>query len=252
MGGRLHFRRRAASCRAAAPAPAPVAAEAVQGSELVPGAAASSAPAPADAPQQNAPSASALTSGQRQTAALSRGRRLPLRSPLTPLSKTLRLRPRRPAVNNRPRRSSRSLAGCRNPGQCSPRASSKRCTRRSRTRATSSSSSPRTTNSRFTSFEAERLRDERERHIVVLRCDDAPLRGLLADSVYQTLVGVADPEERKSRILAAAERRSSVESSLCEKPDGQEEARELRKRRPKPHSIWHLDEVYLKIDGRMV
>src|SRR6202051_3619822 len=27
---------------------------------------------------------------------------------------------------------------------------------------------------------------------------------------------------------------------------------ELRKRRPKPHSIWHLDEVYLKIDGRMV
>ena len=29
-------------------------------------------------------------------------------------------------------------------------------------------------------------------------------------------------------------------------------ATELRKRRPKPHSIWHLDEVYLKIDGRMV
>ena len=29
-------------------------------------------------------------------------------------------------------------------------------------------------------------------------------------------------------------------------------AGELRKRRPKPHSIWHLDEVYLKIDGRMV
>jgi len=29
-------------------------------------------------------------------------------------------------------------------------------------------------------------------------------------------------------------------------------AAELRKRRPKPHSIWHLDEVYLKIDGRMV
>src|ERR1700704_153492 len=27
---------------------------------------------------------------------------------------------------------------------------------------------------------------------------------------------------------------------------------ELRKRRPKPHSIWHLDEVYLKIDGRVV
>ena len=29
-------------------------------------------------------------------------------------------------------------------------------------------------------------------------------------------------------------------------------AAELRKRRPKPHSIWHLDEVCLKIDGRMV
>jgi putative transposase len=29
-------------------------------------------------------------------------------------------------------------------------------------------------------------------------------------------------------------------------------ATDVRKRRPKPHSIWHLDEVYLKIDGRMV
>ena len=27
---------------------------------------------------------------------------------------------------------------------------------------------------------------------------------------------------------------------------------DLRKRRPKPHAIWHLDEVYLKIDGRLV
>jgi putative transposase len=26
----------------------------------------------------------------------------------------------------------------------------------------------------------------------------------------------------------------------------------LRKRRPKPHAVWHLDEVYLRIDGRMV
>ena len=26
----------------------------------------------------------------------------------------------------------------------------------------------------------------------------------------------------------------------------------LRKRRPKPHTNWHLDEVYLKIHGRMV
>jgi putative transposase len=29
-------------------------------------------------------------------------------------------------------------------------------------------------------------------------------------------------------------------------------AADLRKRRPKPHTIWHLDEVFLKIDGRMV
>src|ERR1700687_5417450 len=29
-------------------------------------------------------------------------------------------------------------------------------------------------------------------------------------------------------------------------------AAELRKRRLKPNSVWHLDEVYLKIDGRMV
>jgi putative transposase len=29
-------------------------------------------------------------------------------------------------------------------------------------------------------------------------------------------------------------------------------AADLRSRRPKPHTIWHLDEVYLKIDGRMV
>src|ERR1700732_2405112 len=29
-------------------------------------------------------------------------------------------------------------------------------------------------------------------------------------------------------------------------------AADLRQRRPKRHTIWHLDEVYLKIDGRMV
>ena len=28
-------------------------------------------------------------------------------------------------------------------------------------------------------------------------------------------------------------------------------AADLRKLRPKPHTIWHLDEVYLKIDGRL-
>jgi transposase-like protein len=29
-------------------------------------------------------------------------------------------------------------------------------------------------------------------------------------------------------------------------------AADLRKHRPKPHTTWHLDEIYLKIDGRMV
>ena len=29
-------------------------------------------------------------------------------------------------------------------------------------------------------------------------------------------------------------------------------AADLRKRRPKPRTIWHLDEVYLQIDGRLV
>jgi putative transposase len=29
-------------------------------------------------------------------------------------------------------------------------------------------------------------------------------------------------------------------------------AADLRKRRLRPHTAWHLDEVYLKIDGRMV
>ena len=29
-------------------------------------------------------------------------------------------------------------------------------------------------------------------------------------------------------------------------------AADLRKRRPKPHTTWHVDEFYLKIDGRLV
>src|SRR5262245_18838958 len=45
----------------------------------------------------------------------------------------------------------------------------------------------------FTSFEAERKQSPEERHIIVLRCEDVPLRGLLADKVYQDLVGVDDP-----------------------------------------------------------
>src|SRR5882724_7178059 len=33
---------------------------------------------------------------------------------------------------------------------------------------------------------------------------------------------------------------------------GPKVAADLRNRRPKPHTIWHLDEVYLQIDGRLV
>src|SRR5262245_17445907 len=60
----------------------------------------------------------------------------------------------------------------------------------------------------FSIFEADRARTPEERHIIVLRCEDVPLRGLLADNVYQDLVGIEDPEERKRRIIAAAERQS--------------------------------------------
>jgi len=67
------------------------------------------------------------------------------------------------------------------------------------------------TRKEFTSFEAQRLRSLEERHIVVLRCDGAPLVGLLSDNVYENLVGVTDTEERKRRIIAAAERQSLAE-----------------------------------------
>jgi TIR domain/Tetratricopeptide repeat len=66
------------------------------------------------------------------------------------------------------------------------------------------------TRKEFTSFEAERLKTAEERHIIVLRCEDVSLRGLLADNVYQTLVGIEDPEERKRRIIAAAEGQSQA------------------------------------------
>ena len=69
------------------------------------------------------------------------------------------------------------------------------------------------TRKEFTSFEAERLKTAEERHIIVLRCEDVPLRGLLADNIYQTLVGIEDPHERKRRIIAAAERQSQAAPS---------------------------------------
>lgn len=62
----------------------------------------------------------------------------------------------------------------------------------------------------FSSFEAQRLSSIEERHTILLRCEDATPQGLLADIVYQDLVGVDDPEERKRRIIAAAERQSQA------------------------------------------
>src|SRR5262245_5044902 len=64
------------------------------------------------------------------------------------------------------------------------------------------------TRKEFTSFEAERAQSTEERHIVVLRCENVPLRGLLADNVYQRLVGVTDRGEGKRWIIGAAERQS--------------------------------------------
>ena len=64
------------------------------------------------------------------------------------------------------------------------------------------------TRKEFTSFVAEMAQSTEERHIIILRCEDVPPRGLLSDLPFQDLVGVHDPQERKRRIIAAAERQS--------------------------------------------
>jgi hypothetical protein len=66
------------------------------------------------------------------------------------------------------------------------------------------------TRKEFTSFEAQALGSVEKRHIIIFRCEDVPLEGLLADNVYQDLVGVTEPEERKRRTIAAAERQSQA------------------------------------------
>jgi tetratricopeptide (TPR) repeat protein len=62
-----------------------------------------------------------------------------------------------------------------------------------------------------TNFLAAAARAGGERRLVVLRVDDCEPAGLLAGIVYADLVGVADPRERKARILAAAEGRSMAQ-----------------------------------------
>src|SRR5499426_406340 len=62
----------------------------------------------------------------------------------------------------------------------------------------------------FTSFEANAAQSAEKRRMVILRCEDAPLLGLLSPHVYQDLVGLGDSEERSRRILDAAEGRSQA------------------------------------------
>jgi TIR domain len=73
------------------------------------------------------------------------------------------------------------------------------------------------TRKEFTSFEADRVKTAEERHIIVLRCEDVPLRGLLADNVYQSLVGV-EASVASSPLLSASRRqghRHRDRSSVC-------------------------------------
>lgn len=67
------------------------------------------------------------------------------------------------------------------------------------------------TRKEFTSFEARRLRDPSEHHVIILRCEDISPDGLLADNVFQDLVGVFDPAERRRRIMAAVRRETPAE-----------------------------------------
>jgi hypothetical protein len=68
------------------------------------------------------------------------------------------------------------------------------------------------TRKELASFIADIGQGVQERRVIVLRCEDVPARGLLAPLVYQDLVGITDPEERKRRILDAAEGRSVAAS----------------------------------------
>jgi hypothetical protein len=62
----------------------------------------------------------------------------------------------------------------------------------------------------FTSFEANRLLSTEERRLIILRCEAVAPLGLFAGNIYQDLVGVDDPEERRRRIIAAAEGESQA------------------------------------------
>ena len=55
---------------------------------------------------------------------------------------------------------------------------------------------------------AQQARQGRDQRIVLLRLDDVDPTGIIAGIIFADLVGVSDLEERKKRILAAAEGRS--------------------------------------------
>ncbi len=59
-------------------------------------------------------------------------------------------------------------------------------------------------------FIAAAARAEGERRLVVLRVEDCIPEGLFAAHVFTDLVGVDDPQERRNRILAAAEGRATA------------------------------------------
>lgn len=66
------------------------------------------------------------------------------------------------------------------------------------------------TRKEFTSFEAKRLQNPAEHRVIILRCEEVQPEGLLADVVFQDLVAIDDPQERRRRIIAAVEGQSQA------------------------------------------
>ncbi len=62
-----------------------------------------------------------------------------------------------------------------------------------------------------TNFLAASARSADERRLAVVCLDDCQPEGILASRVYTSLVGVTDPQERRARILAVAEGRSTAQ-----------------------------------------
>jgi putative transposase len=65
-------------------------------------------------------------------------------------------------------------------------------------------------------------------------------------------MSIAFPVERNSRMISDGVSVSYGTVRRWVNHFGPMIAADLRKRRPMPHTTWHLDELYLKIDGRLV